>query len=97
VCTCAPGEVKAISAGELYPALPSMLLLQISDVEAIIRVLALASAGDECVPRWVVVNTGAGVLCCCGVGCLAGVPRRQPHRRSGLATLPSFVACPSVL
>ena len=49
--------------------LPNMLLLQISDVEAIIRVLA--SAGDECVPRWVVVNTGAGVLCCCGVGCLA--------------------------
>jgi len=30
----------------------------------------------------------------CVPGIMAGVPRRQPHRRSGLATLPSVGAVP---
>jgi len=29
-----------------------------------------------------------------GIGKLEGVPRQQPHRRSGLATLPSVGAVP---
>jgi len=34
------------------------------------------------------------VFWCCVLSCMWWVPRRQPHRRSGLATLPSVGAVP---
>jgi len=41
----------------------------------------------QCIPVAYVLTTGQ-----LAVYCQTGVPRQQPHRRSGLATLPSLGA-----
>jgi len=43
-------------------------------------------------PNW--DRNWTDVLTVVAITALAGVPRRQPHRRSGLATLPSVGAVP---